>query len=189
MADLAKVDEQLSQKIQDLMFIFDDLQKVDDRGMQELLRQVPADKLLIALKGADDTLKAQDLQEHVAARGRDDEGRPRGQGPGEAVRSRGGAEGNPRRGPQAGRCRHDLAGQRAAANSMSRQGRRSQPPSRAGTCRRSKGRWCSAAAPASTSCTSRPSNATPGSRASRPGTPKACGAAKPSSRCASTSST
>ena len=40
------------------MFIFDDLQKVDDRGMQELLRQVPADKLLIALKGADETLKA-----------------------------------------------------------------------------------------------------------------------------------
>ncbi len=58
MADLAKADEQLSQKIQDLMFIFDDLQKLDDRGMQELLRQVPADKLLIALKGADETLKA-----------------------------------------------------------------------------------------------------------------------------------
>jgi flagellar motor switch protein FliG len=58
MSDLAKVDEQLSQKIQDLMFIFDDLEKVDDRGMQELLRQVPADKLLIALKGAEEALKA-----------------------------------------------------------------------------------------------------------------------------------
>jgi flagellar motor switch protein FliG len=58
LGDLAKVNEQLSQKIQDLMFIFDDLQKVDDRGMQELLRQVPADKLLIALKGADEGLKA-----------------------------------------------------------------------------------------------------------------------------------
>lgn len=57
MTDLSKVDEQLSQKIQDLMFIFDDLKKVDDRGMQELLRQVPADKLLIALKGADEDLK------------------------------------------------------------------------------------------------------------------------------------
>jgi flagellar motor switch protein FliG len=57
LTDLAKVDEQLSQKIQDLMFIFDDLKKVDDRGMQELLRQVPADKLLIALKGADEDLK------------------------------------------------------------------------------------------------------------------------------------
>jgi flagellar motor switch protein FliG len=58
MADVAKTDEQLSQKIQDLMFIFDDLKKLDDRGMQELLRQVPADKLLIALKGADEDLKA-----------------------------------------------------------------------------------------------------------------------------------
>jgi len=57
LSDLAKFDEPLSQKIQDLMFIFDDLQKIDDRGMQELLRQVPADKLLIALKGADETLK------------------------------------------------------------------------------------------------------------------------------------
>jgi flagellar motor switch protein FliG len=58
MADLQKADEQLSQQIQDLMFIFDDLSKLDDRGMQELLRQVPADKLLISLKGAEESLKA-----------------------------------------------------------------------------------------------------------------------------------
>ena len=58
MADIGKTDEGLSQKIQDLMFVFDDLLEVDDRGMQELLRQVPADKLLIALKGADETFKA-----------------------------------------------------------------------------------------------------------------------------------
>ncbi|HKU90763.1 MAG TPA: flagellar motor switch protein FliG [Steroidobacteraceae bacterium] len=55
---IGKTDEGLSQKIQDLMFVFDDLLEIDDRGMQELLRQVPADKLLIALKGADDTFKA-----------------------------------------------------------------------------------------------------------------------------------
>lgn len=58
MNDIGKTDEGLSQKIQDLMFVFDDLLDIDDRGMQELLRQVPADKLLIALKGADDTFKA-----------------------------------------------------------------------------------------------------------------------------------
>lgn len=58
MSDIAKNDERLSQNIQDLMFVFDDLLEVDDRGMQELLRQVPADKLLIALKGADETFKA-----------------------------------------------------------------------------------------------------------------------------------
>jgi flagellar motor switch protein FliG len=57
MTDIGKSDEGLSQKIQDLMFVFDDLLEIDDRGMQELLRQVPADKLLIALKGADVTFK------------------------------------------------------------------------------------------------------------------------------------
>jgi flagellar motor switch protein FliG len=57
MGDIGKTDEGLSQKIQDLMFVFDDLLEIDDRGMQELLRQVPADKLLIALKGADEAFK------------------------------------------------------------------------------------------------------------------------------------
>ena len=58
MSEIGKSDEALSQKIQDLMFVFDDLLEIDDRGMQELLRQVPADKLLIALKGADENFKA-----------------------------------------------------------------------------------------------------------------------------------
>ena len=58
MGDIGKSDENLSQKIQDLMFVFEDLLEIDDRGTQELLRQVPADKLLIALKGADETFKA-----------------------------------------------------------------------------------------------------------------------------------
>ena len=57
MAQIAKVDEPLSQKLQDLMFVFEDLTEVDDRGMQELLREVPGDKLIIALKAADETLK------------------------------------------------------------------------------------------------------------------------------------
>jgi flagellar motor switch protein FliG len=75
MSDLTKVDERLSQKIQDLMFIFDDLEKVDDRGMQELLRQVPADKLLISLKGADEALKAKifkNMSQRAAEMMRDD---------------------------------------------------------------------------------------------------------------------
>jgi flagellar motor switch protein FliG len=57
MTDIGKADERLSQSIQDLMFVFDNLMEVDDRGMQELLRQVPADKLLIALKGVDEAFK------------------------------------------------------------------------------------------------------------------------------------
>ena len=52
-----KVDEPLGTKIQDLMFVFDDLLEIDDRGMQEVLRAVPGERLLIALKGAEDGLK------------------------------------------------------------------------------------------------------------------------------------
>lgn len=56
-SQIGKTDESLSQKLQDLMFVFADLIQVDDRGMQELLREVPGDKLIIALKAADDKLK------------------------------------------------------------------------------------------------------------------------------------
>jgi flagellar motor switch protein FliG len=54
---IRKIDENLGSKIQDLMFVFDDLLEVDDRGMQEVLRAVPGERLLLAMKGADDALK------------------------------------------------------------------------------------------------------------------------------------
>jgi flagellar motor switch protein FliG len=57
MEQITKLDAILGQKLQDLMFVFEDLVEVDDRGMQELLREVPGDKLIIALKAADETLK------------------------------------------------------------------------------------------------------------------------------------
>ena len=50
-------DEDLSQQIQDLMFVFDNLKDVDDRGIQMLLREVQTDTLILAMKGADETLK------------------------------------------------------------------------------------------------------------------------------------
>jgi len=53
-----KTDEALAAKIQDLIFVFDNLISLDDRSMQELLRNVQSDRLLIALKGADEALKA-----------------------------------------------------------------------------------------------------------------------------------
>ena len=53
-----KADEALGSKIQDLIFVFDNLISLDDRSMQELLRNVQSDRLLIALKGADEPLKA-----------------------------------------------------------------------------------------------------------------------------------
>ncbi|PKM46139.1 MAG: flagellar motor switch protein FliG [Gammaproteobacteria bacterium HGW-Gammaproteobacteria-1] len=48
-----EVDGELGQKIQDLMFVFDNLAEVDDRSIQALLREVSSDTLIIALKGAD----------------------------------------------------------------------------------------------------------------------------------------
>lgn len=57
MEQIKKSDETLGQLIEDLVFVFDDLGGIDDRSMQELLRQVPGDQLLLALKGADESLK------------------------------------------------------------------------------------------------------------------------------------
>ncbi len=52
-----EVDPDLGQKIQDLMFVFDNLGEIDDRSMQALLREVSSDTLITALKGADDEVK------------------------------------------------------------------------------------------------------------------------------------
>jgi len=57
MDNIKEVDAELGQKIQDLMFVFDNLVNVDDRSIQTLLREVSSESLIIALKGADDTLK------------------------------------------------------------------------------------------------------------------------------------
>jgi flagellar motor switch protein FliG len=47
----------MSQQIQDLMFVFDNLIDVDDKGIQAILREVQQDALLKAIKGADEELK------------------------------------------------------------------------------------------------------------------------------------
>src|SRR6201994_3731186 len=57
MEQITQADEQLGSRIQDLIFVFDNLLEIDDRSMQELLRQVASDKLLLAMKGADDAIK------------------------------------------------------------------------------------------------------------------------------------
>lgn len=54
---LREQDEALSQRIEDLMFVFDNLADVDDRSMQRLLREVENDRLVLALKGANKTVK------------------------------------------------------------------------------------------------------------------------------------
>jgi flagellar motor switch protein FliG len=57
MEHINAADQVLGSKLQDLIFVFDNLIDLDDRGMQELLRQVPGDRLLLALKGCEDNLK------------------------------------------------------------------------------------------------------------------------------------
>jgi flagellar motor switch protein FliG len=57
MEQMRDQDEDLATQIQDLMFVFENLSEVDDQGIQKLLRDVPQDVLIKALKGADDTLK------------------------------------------------------------------------------------------------------------------------------------
>lgn len=78
--EISKGDEQLATRIQDSMFVFGNLLDIEDRGMQELLRGVTSDKLLLALKGADERMKekvfknmsqraAEMLKDDLAARG------------------------------------------------------------------------------------------------------------------------
>ena len=57
MDSIREVDEDLSTQIEDLMFVFDNLADVDDRGIQALLREVSSDVLVLALKGADEAIK------------------------------------------------------------------------------------------------------------------------------------
>jgi flagellar motor switch protein FliG len=51
MSKIAERDQQLADTIRGLMFIFDDLIKLDDRGMQELMKEVSKEDLPVALRG------------------------------------------------------------------------------------------------------------------------------------------
>ena len=57
MDGIKEQNEDLSVEIQDLMFVFENLASVDDRGIQTILREVSSDNLVLALKGADATLQ------------------------------------------------------------------------------------------------------------------------------------
>ena len=53
LSQIKEKNEELSERIQEMMFVFDTLLEVDDRGIQALLREVPNDLLVVALKGCD----------------------------------------------------------------------------------------------------------------------------------------
>jgi len=73
-------DNDLAQRIIDNMFGFDDLQKIDDKGIQALLKEIQSESLVIALKGATPELRdkiyrnmstraAETLREDLESRG------------------------------------------------------------------------------------------------------------------------
>lgn len=58
MARLEEKDPLLAEEIRKLMFVFEDITKIDDRGIQILLKEVPNDRLLLALKTANDDIRS-----------------------------------------------------------------------------------------------------------------------------------
>ena len=77
---IREADAELAQKIMDNMFTFDDLDKVDDKGIQALMKEVQSESLVVALKGATPELRekifrnmstraAETLREDLESRG------------------------------------------------------------------------------------------------------------------------
>lgn len=57
---LSEIEEdstQMAEEIRNLMFVFEDIKQLDDRGIRELLKEVSNDELTTALKGASDDLQ------------------------------------------------------------------------------------------------------------------------------------
>jgi flagellar motor switch protein FliG len=57
MSKLAEQNPEVAENIRELMFVFDDLVKVDERGIQELLKEISKDDLPLALRGAGQEVK------------------------------------------------------------------------------------------------------------------------------------
>ena len=56
MEKLAKANMGIADRIQELMFVFDDLKNIPNKDFQLILREVATDKLALALKGADSAI-------------------------------------------------------------------------------------------------------------------------------------
>ena len=57
MSRIEEKDPILAEEIRKLMFVFEDIVKIDDKGIQALLKEVPNDKLLLALKTANEEIR------------------------------------------------------------------------------------------------------------------------------------
>ncbi len=58
LTEIEELNPELADNIRSLMFVFEDLLNVDDRGIQTILKEVNNETLILALKGASDELKA-----------------------------------------------------------------------------------------------------------------------------------
>ncbi|MEA3279449.1 MAG: flagellar motor switch protein FliG [Thermodesulfobacteriota bacterium] len=57
LSEIEKTDPELAALIKQMMFVFEDLTMVDDRGFQQVLRKVETGELALSLKGASDEVK------------------------------------------------------------------------------------------------------------------------------------
>ncbi len=55
--NLEERDPDLAEEIRQLMFVFDDLVKLDDRSIQELIKNVPIEKWMVALKTSSEAVR------------------------------------------------------------------------------------------------------------------------------------
>ena len=75
MSRIEERDPILAEEIRKLMFVFEDISKIDDKGIQTLLKEVPNDRLLLALKTANEEIKNKifkNLSQRAAQMLRDD---------------------------------------------------------------------------------------------------------------------
>lgn len=61
MERLRELDLDLGQRISERMFVFDNLAEVDEPGLQALLRECPTSRLALALRGAEERIRARVL--------------------------------------------------------------------------------------------------------------------------------
>jgi flagellar motor switch protein FliG len=57
MSRIEERDPILAEEIRKLMFVFEDITKIDDKGIQTLLKEVANDRLLLALKTANEEIR------------------------------------------------------------------------------------------------------------------------------------
>lgn len=57
MENVRSFDPELAQKIEDKMFVFENILEIDDRGIQLIIREIQSESLIIALKGSNEELR------------------------------------------------------------------------------------------------------------------------------------